>query len=481
MNKSFERSNIRRDFALAFFFSVFLLIGTNGIFAQTSVSQTGIIMERVADDDVKEAERLNVEAHAEDEAERQKLVEQDLLSEAEDDGSIDELFGEDAEGDTDAAVSTPTTEIVKVDLKKKPVEFSGTLKAELGACIYAYPYELSTPIAVFNNTLKFVGRPATDFFVYGSFLTAFPEMDFGIYELYFDYTMFGLVDLSAGKRDISWGLSRVLDTNIIDDEITYVIDADEANNKKPRTTNDSKFVLSLNIPVFSYASIQGVARYETNTVTDISIGHYISAAGKIEASVKNFSFAVLGKRWASGDEYRYDPCVGLEVISTALGKNSNMFAQGLVHFSDYENVVSRVRWSTGVYKYFENPIMLGIAVEYQGIWGRHDVYAAKISSQLDAEQREKYKVISGMKISQYEGFQHLFAVQIGWSRFIKDKKWTFGVEWFHDYRAEYGSVMPVIKIQNIIKYTDLRVAFPIYYGSERKYGVAFEVYLNLDY
>ena len=121
-------------------------------------------MERVADEDVREVERLNNEAEAEDEAERQRLAaQQNETEDIEDDNSIDELFGDDAEGDTEHAVSTPTTEIVKIDAKNKPIEFSGSLKAELGAYIYAYPFSESKPVATFSNTLKFIGRPATDF------------------------------------------------------------------------------------------------------------------------------------------------------------------------------------------------------------------------------------------------------------------------------------------------------------------------------
>ena len=466
MNKSFERSNIRRDFALAFFFSVFLLIGTNGIFAQTSVSQTGIIMERVADDDVKEAERLNVEAHAEDEAERQKLVEQDLLSEAEDDSSIDELFGEDSEGDTDTAVSTPTTEIVKVDVKDKPVEFGGNLSAELGAYAYIYPWKKTTPLATFNNILKFTGRPRTDFYVYGSFLTAFPEMDFGIYELYFDYTLFGLADISAGKRDISWGHSRLLDTNIIDDECS-VITAENAIRKKDRTTKDSKFSFYSVIPFLSYGSFQGLAQYESN-VTHDDMAEYVSLAGRVEGNFGKFSIAALGKRWASADANKYEPCIGFEVLSTIFGNNSNIFVQGLAHINQGNKKIGRARLSAGVYKYFETPIRIGFSLEYQLIWG------------------DEQKSNDSGNVGQYEGFQHLFAAEFVWRHTIANRTWNFGCKWFHDTRGEnnagaYGTVTPGIQISEILPHLDFKMAVPIYYGSQESYSIVFEVILNLKY
>jgi len=482
MCKSFNYSITRRVFALAFFFVFFLCLYNPGLFAQTSVSETGIILEKVAEEDVQEVERLNDEAEAEDEAERQRLSEEEDLSDVQEEDSIDELFGEDAEGDTESAVTTPTTEIVKIDEKNKPIEFSGTLKAELGAYVYAYPFESSKPVATFSNTLKFIGRPATDFFVYGSLLTAFPKMDFGIYELYFNYTMFGRADMTVGKKDVSWSLSRMLNTNVIDEKTSVVVNNDPEKKKEQeqRTTSDSKFIVSLNVPFLSYFSLQALARYETDTITGISIGEYISCAGKIEGTIKNVSVAFLAKRWATADAYQYDPCVGMEVVSTALGKNSNMFVQGLTHFGDYG--LSRVKWTTGIYKYFEAPLMLGLAFEYQGVWGKKQISSVDLYSNLDDEQKAvSTRASTSEEISQYKGFQHLIAAQIGWSHWIGEKKWTFGLDWFHDYRGEYGSITPGIQIANIIKYTDFKLAVPIYYGSQRKYGVVFEVILNLDY
>ena len=275
MRKSFvtEFLNLRRVFGLAFFVSIFLVIGGQGLFSQTYVTNNGIIMERLADDDIKEVERLNDEAEAEYKAERERLAQEEKndgeksLEEIEEGDDIDELFGGEAEGDTEGPVNTPTTEIVKVDAKNKPVEFSGNLNAELGGYAYLYPWKKTTPLATFNNILKFIGRPRNDFYVYGSFLTAFPQMDFGVYELYFDYTLFGFADVSAGKRDISWGHSRLLDTNIIDDECS-VITAENALDKKNRTTSDSKFTFSTVVPFLSYGSFQGLAQYESTTTQE---------------------------------------------------------------------------------------------------------------------------------------------------------------------------------------------------------------------
>ncbi|MBO7123948.1 MAG: hypothetical protein J6V90_11800 [Treponema sp.] len=461
MKKSFERSIIRRVFALAFFFSAFLAFGSQGLFAQTYVTNNGIIMERVADEDVQQAERLNEEAEIEDKEKRKRLAE---ISEEEEDveesDDIDELFGDEAEGDTDQAVSTPTTEIVKVDVKNKPVEFSGELNAELGGYVWFQPWEKTKPLASFNNILKFIGRPRSDFYVYGSFLTQFPQMDFGVYELYFDYTLFGAADISAGKRDISWGLSRMLTTNIIDEKCSVITSEDAANRPKRKTT-DSKFTLIATVPFLSYCSIKGLAQYESNSVED-AMADYVSVAGKFEVSFGKFSASVLGKRWAKADANGYDPCIGGEIISTILGQNSNMFVQGLAHFSPSSNALTRAKWTTGIYKYFENPVMLGLSFEYQGIWG--------------LEERS-----DGSSIGQFKGVQHLFAAEIGWSRFIFTKKWTFGCKWFHDTRNDYGTVFPVIVIEEILPHLDFKTSAPIYYGSQKKYGFVFELVLNLKY
>lgn len=469
MNKSFGRSNIRRVFELAFFFSIFLACGAGSLFAQsapqTYVTNNGIIMERVSDEDIKEVERLNEEAEIEDEIEREKRLAQsqelDLEEgDIEDADEIDELFGEESEGDVEKPVTTPTTEIVKVDAKNKPVEFSGELNAELGGYVWFYPWEKTKPLATFSNILKFIGRPRTDFYVYGSFLTQFPQMDFGVYELYFDYTLFGTADISAGKRDISWSLSRMLTTNIIDEKCS-VITSEDAANKPKRKTSDSKFSLALTVPFLSYFSAKGVAQYESNAIEE-EMPDYVSLAGKLEANIGKISVSVLGKRWAKADSLGFDPCVGVEVISTILGQNSNMFVQGLAHISSDSVNLSRAKWTVGVYKYFEAPIMLGLSFEYQGIWG-------------------KKEISNGSSIGQFKGIQHLLAAEIGWSHFIFTKKWTFGCKWFHDTRNDYGTVFPVITVAEILPHLDFKTSAPVYYGSQEKYGFVFELVLNLKY
>lgn len=512
MIKSFGLSSIRRATAPAFFFSVLFALGAFGareLDAQTYVTNNGIIMERVAEEDVREVERLNEESEAEDERERARLAELRAAGEAEGDSeqeatedieeadAIDELFGDDSEGDTETAVTTPTTEIVKIDKKDKPVEFSGDLSAELGGYFYLYPWKKSKPFATFSNTLKFVGRPRNDFYVYGSFVTSFPEMDFGVYELYFDYTLFGRADIRAGKMDISWALSRMLYTNIIEDEC-LIITAEDAFHRRNRKSTDSKFTLSASVPIFSYLSIQGLAQYESNALHDDTMADYISVVGKVEGNLKNFSISVLGKRWAKSDNLKYDPCVGAQIVSTILGKNSSLFVQGLTHFSVYSKALTRAQVTAGLYKYFSAPIMLGLAFEYQGSWGRDEIRTTG-SDNFTAEEfvAKNYSITPGSgdkekltslkniykecTVAQYKGFEHLFAAEIGWSHFILTKKFTFGCKWFHDYRGEYGAVAPGIIIDEILPHVTFKSTAPIYYGSQQSYSLVIELVLNLKY
>lgn len=458
----FKSVFVRRVFGLAFFFFFLIFFNNGSLFAQTYVTNNGIIMERISDEDVMEVERLNEEAEIEDELERERLAELNAANaeDIEEADAIDDLFGEESEGDVDAPVTTPTTEIVKVDAKNKPVEFSGDLNAELGGYLWFYPWESTKPLATFSNILKFIGRPRTDFYVYGSFLTQFPAMDFGVYELYFDYTLFGTADISAGKRDISWSLSRMLVTNIIDEKCS-VISAEDAANKPKRKTTDSKFTLSATVPILSYGSIKGLAQYESNAI-ETEMPDYVSLCGKLEGNIGKFSVSVLGKRWAKADTKGFDPCVGMEVISTLLGQNSNMFVQCLAHISPASCRISRTKWTAGIYKYFENPIMLGLSFEYQGIWGSKEIS------------------VDGT-IGQFKGIQHLFAAEIGWSRFLLSKKWTFGCKWFHDTGNKYGTVFPVIVIEEILPHLDFKTSAPVYYGSQEKYGLIFELVLKLKY
>lgn len=256
----------------------------------------------------------------------------------------------------------------------------------------------------------------------------------------------------------------MLDTNILDDKkeisVSQIYGQDqvleEVFNVRNRSTDDARFTVSLNIPIFSYASIQGVAQYMGGDVLDDNVLlENISVAGKIEGSVGKFSLAFFAKRWEVDGNLA--PALGLEFVSTALGKNSNLFIQGLAHVTP-SKYVNRGKISTGIYKYWESPVMLGLAFEYQTIWDENEV-----------------------SIEKWQQWQHFFAAQVAWSHFILDKKWTFGVEWFHDCRQNYGTIFPVMRIENIIRYTDFRMAAPIYYGSTKKYGLIFELILNLKY
>lgn len=455
----------------------------------TSVSRNGIILsapvtEKVDDEDVKRIEMLDKET-----AEEYEMSSENGTSPHNDSDDIDALFV-DSE-DTEDPISTATTEIVKVDSKGKPINFSGSLKSELGGYLWFDPLEKTKPLANFRNILSFTGRPSSDFFVTGSLLMDFQDMkdgqeiDIGLYEIYFDYTLFGLVDIMAGKRDVSWSLSRMLDTDILDDEGYFMYAGDtvvpieigqdeilqEIFIKRDRTTSDSRFTLSMNIPIFSYGSIQGVAQY--HALTGGFSNHNISVAGKVEGSIGKFSLSILAMKWPnnniradekSGDSVivttpNPNPAVGFEAVTTIFGKKSNIFVQGLFHLDGSSEVnLNRMRFSSGAYKYWENPIMLGVAVEYQGIWD--NAYSST---------------------GKFGQWQHYFAAQVSWSHFILNKKWTFGCEWFHDCRQEYGTVLPVLVVENVMKYTNLRFAFPIYYGSQKKYGMIFEVILNLDY
>lgn len=468
MNHSATRNVLGRKrvpVALVFFMATFSLANVhpqqNPASGETrlEVSENGIIenrTEKVSEEDVLRIQSLNAES----------LEEYGDFSIPGSDEDLDSLF--EGDGDLENSVTTATSETVKIDEKGKAVNFSGELKAELGGYVWLYPWEKTRPLATFRNVLKFTARPFTDFFITGSLLTDFPDMDIGIYELYFGYTIFDLVDISAGKRDVSWSLSRMLDTDILDDKKespdSLIYDQDqvieEVFNVRNRSTDDGRFTVSVNIPIFSYASIQGVAQYDNSTLKkgmedkNVSLGN-VSAAGKIEGSIGKFSLAFFAKRWAVDDNL--DPALGLEFVSTVFGKNSNFFIQGLAHIAP-SSYVNRGKISAGIYKYWENPVMLGLAFEYQTIWD------------------EDYG-----SIEKWQRWQHFFAAQVAWSHFIFNKKWTFGVEWFHDCRENYGTIFPVMRIENVIRYTDFRMAAPIYYGTTKKYGLIFELILNLKY
>ena len=117
--------------------------------------------------------------------------------------------------------------------------------------------------------------------------------------------------------------------------------------------------------------------------------------------------------------------------------------------------------------------MLGASFEYQFIWDKSDYNPAE-------NEGIKHSLFN------HKNYQHLFAAELFWSHFILTKKWTFGCKWYHDTWGEngggqYGIVTPGLTIENILPYLDFKTTAPIYYGSQEKYGLVFELVLNLHY
>ncbi len=469
-----------------------------GLFAETYVTPNGIIMERVSEEDCLQQERLDDEADAENKiaAENRSSLAGENTSSDENsltDGDIDALF-DDENQDSESAIHTPSSEIVKVDPKNKPVTFYGSLKAELGAYLWFNPWQSVKPLASFRNILGFTGRPSQNFYITGSLLTDFPKMDIGLYELYFDYTMFGKSDLRVGKYDIQWKGTRLLDSDILDDKTkdwnaTGISVSDYEEDKlseKQRSSADSQFVVDLKIPFLSIFTVEGVLQY-INNGKDYYSGSslnpdnfsqdWISAAAKLEGVFGPFSVSLFTRKWAVGtyDESVTDsegksncsgdgigsPAFGTEIVSTVLGNNSNIFLQGLAFYNreSTNGLFNRSRLTAGVYKYWEAPLRLGVCFEYQ-FWYNDDPSWAGDS---------------------YNHIQHYIAAQIGWSRTFFGKKATFGLDWFHNLRGDWGTFTPVVKIDDVLKFVSFRVAMPVYYGTTNKVGLLMEAVMKLDY
>lgn len=375
-----------------------------------------------------------------------------------DSSELDSLFNDSKDVE---AVVTPTVEVEKPK-ENNGIIFTGNIATKLGGNIWFAPYDME-PGATFESTISFTCRPTDYFSMKGTVLAAFPEMALELYELYFDYVMWGRAYLSAGKKRISWGHARIFDSNILDDESDTVTDPEKLLQPRPKSDLKSLFNLSLTAP-FPHGVVGGLVMFDPILLYETSDNKYhlekftekdLAYAGFVEVSVGPVAFNIFAKKWATNDPWSFFPAVGAE-LSYTLG-DLNIFLQYFSHLkrnADFTAVtVPRSKGTASIYSYWPET-KIGLIVEYQVIYDES---------------------FTGDKVA------HYFAAQFGMKR-IFDTPISPALKWFHDLNKEnYGTLIPGIGLSDILPSTTLKIGFPIYYGTKEKYGLALELSLNINY
>lgn len=375
--------------------------------------------------------------------------------------NIDNLFEDST--DTDAII-TETQEKKETETTKKGIVLTGNLYTKLGGYSYFYPFEMY-PGAIFESTLSFSSRPKDTFSIYGSLLVNFPNMDLGLYELYINYSLWNFAYILAGKKEVVWGNARIFDTNILDDINN---DKNEYNPEKLLTDKEinidnSKFTVQLSVPVrmFNFVGLLNYKNYNNEKQLGRSSVRNISFAAMVEANIKNFSFDFFWRMWAKNDPQSFDPIIGVNA-NFQFG-DFHFYGQYFMHMNNDKEQIAfpRTKTTASVWWATREKINLGFVLEYQLVYDDHGY--GKDYSPNPSEYYKNYLAFEGV-----------------WGK-INGSQFTVALKYFHDFYEGYGTILPGIKIHNILPDASLDVGFPIYYGTQQKYGIALQLTLNVNF
>lgn len=377
---------------------------------------------------------------------------------------LNSLF--DDASDTGAIVTEKKEDAALSDANsKRGIVLNGNLDTRLGGYMWFSPYDVS-PGALFESTVSFSSHPIDSFSIKGSLLVSFPSMQLGMYELYFTYSIFDFAFITAGKKEISWGNSRMFDTNILDDTFDYEYTADDILYDDKIDLDNSKFTVMMSIPFWRFNLIGLVTHFNYKGIPwkdyDMSteIIRDLSYAAKLEANLWNFSVDIFWKYWADNDK-GFDPAFGAD-LNFQLG-DFHFYAQVFTHMNNRQSpiVFPRTKGTASLWWYTQEKVNLGFCLEYQYVY---DWYGYGSSEPLEPS----------------EYFKQYLAFEGAWGR-IGGSKFTLVLKYMHDFFEKKGTVIPGVKVHDLFPCADLDFGIPIEYGSDFNIGLALELRLKIDF
>jgi hypothetical protein len=334
---------------------------------------------------------------------------------------FDSLFA-DAEDVVVEEQATPPTPVVQN--KSQSIKFSGFLDADLGVGFSISPDDYFKPLgylALENYT--YMNARASDIFgLRATLKTVFPNFSLSLHELYFDYLLLDFLYIQAGKRDIAWGNTELIEHNILSDSVNG---ASIGMSFNLFNTNFSAIVLSQ----MSWGG-GGVPSFSN-----------LSFAGSVERVFGKLQLNLFGRKWASEDINHKNPVIGLESKINLWG--FDLYNQTISHikfdFDKFENTqFDKLYFTVGLMKDWDTP-RIGFIVEYEWIY---------YDKTLNPTMKDSHKLF----------FKGLV------SRLFKSTS-KIGLEFEHDFVKNSGVITPGY-IYYALPHTDVKFGIPITYSPE---------------
>ncbi|MBQ0004033.1 MAG: hypothetical protein KBT21_10920 [Treponema sp.] len=385
---------------------------------------------------------------------------------------FDDLFNDVA--DTNEAVTTPSVEAAQKAKteEKKGIQFFGQIEADLGGQLKYNPFD-TQPLASCNTYISFTGRPTDYFAIKGTLLAKFPyenALKLDLYELYFDYTFLNFAYITVGKKVVTWGHSKVFDSNILTDQ-SLNVDTTKILYRKEKEFDDGSYRVVVNVPL-AHFSLTGIASYDNYGDNDLLMSK-ITYAGLIEINFWKMSLGLFGRKWAEYDKKGCDPAFGAE-LSCDLGDfHCYLMGYGHVNTKVKGFPISRAKGTASLWWATTDKVDMGFVIEYQTgyCWSDMGDGCNPNASDFDREKLGPVK----------DWFRHKLAAQFAWTN-ICDTKIGVGLKFYHDFYENWGSVVPGLKINNIFKDAKFEIGFPIYYGTQKENtGIIVDLNLAINF
>ena len=297
------------------------------------------------------------------------------------------------------------------------------------------------------NTLYLNVKPSPVFGLHGAVETSIANgFNIGVSYLYFDYMLLDRVFISAGKKGVTWGYTRLFgNCNIMADTNGFI----NAEFRFPWSTGTATFVASLN-------------KFTANpSYQDISY------AASLEQTILHTSVNLFAKKYGAsemnGDVHKH-PLAGLEAKRTFFN-GYDAYIQGYTSLEDYKQLntiwgYERVTATAGFYKLWDSfDPNLGINIEYQYNW----------KPNITEEQGSVHN--------------HEVFMQGGIKRIGKNKNMKGAVEWKHNFTTVEGYCKAGFIIDGLFPYASWNNGFQVDYSkyNKPKFTLGTTISISLDY
>jgi len=409
---------------------------------------------------------------------------QEIFDNTEEDFNVDDIF--DSSQDMQTPLITEEKENkIKINDFSIPLSFSGNLSSELGlGFIKDFENDKSTKNGYvdFDNYLYLSSFPTKNLGVRSTFYATFPNYQFSVYEMYFDYVFLDKLYITVGKKATSWGCVRLFTTSEDDDEKDFKSNFGFETNILSDTRSGTSVLLRL--PIFN-GTISALSLY--NGSDSKPEPNDLNFAGSFEFSLGKTMINLFGRKYPSntssvvsssckplkdsnGNEVKDDSgkviyqnglLTGFELKRNFWGADA--YLQGIAKFYDNEKVVNLV-------KHFDlEKESFGNLVYTIGIYRWWDSFDPNFGFNL--EFQEEY-------LPQYDYHNRRIGVDMGLKRLGSKKNIKIGTEWMHSITNVSGYVKPGVIITSIFSNVDWNNGIKFEYTNSTLKKMTFGTYLK---